>query len=203
MVTCSIPTRRAVRDGVGLYSQAGALPAASREDLIGQLRERMWSQGNLIAKVREGKEDEGKKYSDYFDFAEPFGRLKAHRVLAMFRAEKEEILDLTLDHADEGNDGLTESYERPIAERFGIEDRGRAADPDRGAEHEGRRSAAPHALPRQRRGGAPGARPQIGAGERGGAEIDGDLARPGVRGRLEDASHGSPRAHGGRHSRIV
>ncbi|HEY7276182.1 MAG TPA: Tex-like N-terminal domain-containing protein, partial [Trebonia sp.] len=59
---------------------------AEDADLIGELRERMWSQGNLVAKVREGKAEDGKKYSDYFDFAEPFGRLKAHRVLAMFRA---------------------------------------------------------------------------------------------------------------------
>jgi thioredoxin 1 len=34
----SIPTLMAVRDGVVLYSQPGALPAASLEDLIGQLR---------------------------------------------------------------------------------------------------------------------------------------------------------------------
>jgi protein Tex len=105
---------------------------AEDADLIGTLRERMWSQGNLVAKVREGKADEGKKYSDYFDFAEPFGRLKAHRVLAMFRAEKEEVLDLTLDPADEGFDptaiGLGSSYEQPIAEAFGISDEGRPAD---------------------------------------------------------------------------
>ena len=100
---------------------------AEDADLIGQLRERMWSQGQLRAKVREGKEDEGKKYSDYFDFAEPFGRLKAHRVLAMFRAEKEEVLDLTLDpNEPDGDQG--ESYEQPVAERFGVHDRGRPAD---------------------------------------------------------------------------
>jgi protein Tex len=93
-------------------------------DLIGQLRERMWAQGSLTAKVRDGKEAEGAKYSDYFDFSEPFGRLKAHRVLAIFRAEKEEILDITLDPSDE----LGESYEQPIAERFGIADEGRPAD---------------------------------------------------------------------------
>jgi len=101
-------------------------------DLIGQLRERMWGQGQLIAKVRDGKEDEGKKYSDYFDFAEPFGRLKAHRVLAMFRAEKEEVLDLTLDPNELGDtlnpNELGDDYARPIAERFGITDRGRPAD---------------------------------------------------------------------------
>src|SRR3984885_927431 len=105
---------------------------AEDADLIGQLRERMWAQGNLVAKVREGKAEDGKKYSDYFDFAEPFGKLKAHRVLAMFRAEKEEVLDLTLDPADEGFEptasGLSESYERPIAEAFGIRDEGRPAD---------------------------------------------------------------------------
>jgi protein Tex len=105
---------------------------AEDADLIGTLRERMWSRGNLLAKVREGKADDGKKYSDYFDFAEPFGRLKAHRVLAMFRAEKEEVLDLTLDPADEGSEptvsGLSASYEQPVADRFGIRDEGRPAD---------------------------------------------------------------------------
>ncbi len=103
---------------------------AEDADLIGALRERMWSQGTLVARVREGKEDEGRKYSDYFDFAEPLRRLKAHRVLAVFRAEKEEILDLTLDpnEPSDPDGGLGESYEQPIAERFGVEDRGRPAD---------------------------------------------------------------------------
>jgi len=109
---------------------------AEDADLIGALREHMWAHGRLTAKVREGKQDDGKKYSDYFDVAEPFGRLKAHRVLAMFRAEKEEILDLTLDpgegegegDGDGTNKGNSDSYERPIAERFGVADRGRPAD---------------------------------------------------------------------------
>ena len=110
---------------------------AEDADLIGTLRERMWSQGNLVAKVREGKAEDGNKYSDYFDFAEPFGKLKAHRVLAMFRAEKEEVLDLTLDPADEGFDlpasgstgsGLSASYEQPIADTFAIRNEGRPAD---------------------------------------------------------------------------
>ncbi len=106
---------------------------AEDADLIGTLRERMWSRGELIAKVREGKEDEGKKYSDYFDFAEPFGRLKPHRILAMFRAEKEDVLDLTLDPADNGAGdgaapGTPSDYEQPVAERFAIVDLGRPAD---------------------------------------------------------------------------
>src|SRR6202012_6087686 len=90
----------------------------------------MWSQGNLVAKVREGKAEDGKKYSDYFDFAEPFTKLKAHRVLAMFRAEKEDVLDLILDPADPGFETgeLSASYEQPVADRFEIRDQGRPAD---------------------------------------------------------------------------
>ncbi len=82
----------------------------------------MWSQGNLVAKVREGKAEDGKKYSDYFDFAEPFGKLKAHRVLAMFRAEKEEVLDLTLDPADEGFEPTASGLVRLLraADRGGV-----------------------------------------------------------------------------------
>jgi uncharacterized protein len=108
---------------------------AEDADLIGQLRERMWARGSLIAKVREGKEDEGRKYAGYFDFAEPFGRLKAHRILALFRAEKEGILDLTLDPGEstvagevhEAGAALASGYEQQIAERFGIAGQGRPA----------------------------------------------------------------------------
>lgn len=66
-------------------------------DLIGELRERMWTRGRLAAKVRAGKEEAGAKFADYFDFAEPFEELPSHRVLAMLRGEKEEVLDLVLE----------------------------------------------------------------------------------------------------------
>ncbi|MCL2730831.1 MAG: RNA-binding transcriptional accessory protein, partial [Actinomycetia bacterium] len=107
---------------------------AEDADLIGSLRETMWGRGELVAKVREGKEEAGKKYSDYFDFAEPYTRLKSHRTLAMFRAEKEEILDLTFSPVAVSGDDLAETlepdadYTAPIAERFGIADQGRPAD---------------------------------------------------------------------------
>ena len=44
-----------------------------------------------------GKEEAGAKFADYFDFTEPFTKLPSHRILAMFRGEKEEVLDLTLE----------------------------------------------------------------------------------------------------------
>ena len=93
-------------------------------DLLGELRESMAARGSLTSKVREGQEQKGAKFADYFEFSEPFSRLPSHRVLALFRGEKEEILDLTLDPgADDAEN------EARIAERFGLSDQGRPADP--------------------------------------------------------------------------
>jgi uncharacterized protein len=109
---------------------------AEDADLIGELRELMWSRGRLVSRVRPGKEEEGAKFADYFDFAEPFTRLPSHRVLAMFRGEKEEILDVTPEpdaepgpaDAAPADAGGPSDYERRIARRFDIADRGRPAD---------------------------------------------------------------------------
>ncbi|GGQ75038.1 Tex family protein [Streptomyces flaveolus] len=95
-------------------------------DLIGELRERMWVRGRLAAKVKAGKEEAGAKFADYFDFAEPFTELPSHRILAMLRGEKEDVLDLVLE-PEEPADGPS-SYEGIVANRFGIYDRGRPGD---------------------------------------------------------------------------
>ncbi|MGW2253133.1 Tex family protein [Kitasatospora sp. NPDC001660] len=100
-------------------------------DLVGSLRERMWTRGRLVARVRDGKEQDGAKFADYFDFAEPYTRLPSHRILAMLRGEKEEVLELELSPLDGDEDtdlpGATD-YEQRIAARFGIADHGRPAD---------------------------------------------------------------------------
>jgi uncharacterized protein len=102
---------------------------AEDADLIGELRERMWSSGTLVARVRDGQQEAGAKFSDYFEFAEPFTRLPSHRILAVFRGEKEEFLDLTMDSgADDAIDGPT-LYEEAIARRFAIDQLGRPGDP--------------------------------------------------------------------------
>jgi protein Tex len=103
---------------------------AEDADLIGELRERMWGAGRLVAKVRDGKQDVGAKFSDYFDFAEQFTTLPSHRILAMLRGEKEEILDLVLVpevDAAPAPDGQS-SFERSVAARFGVADQGRPCD---------------------------------------------------------------------------
>ena len=94
---------------------------AEDADLIGTLREQVWRHGGVQAKVREGKEEAGAKFADYFEFGEPYTKLPSHRILALFRGEKEEILDLNLEPGEVG-------AEEQIAGRFGIRDEGRPAD---------------------------------------------------------------------------
>lgn len=102
---------------------------AEDADLVGELREAMWSRGRLVTAVRPGKETEGAKFADYFEFSEPFAKLPSHRILAALRGEKEEVLSLTLEPDDtEPQPGERTYFEGRIASRFGIADRGRAAD---------------------------------------------------------------------------
>ena len=82
--------------------------------------------------MRDGKQEAGANFSDYFDFAEPFARLPSHRVLALFRGEKEDILDLSwepgeLAPATTLRPGAS-SYELRVAQHLAISDRGRPAD---------------------------------------------------------------------------
>lgn len=97
-------------------------------DLIGEVRERMWTKGRLAAKVRAGKEEAGAKFADYFDFTEPFTALPSHRVLAMLRGEKEDVLDLVLEPEEPSEVPGPSAYENMVARRFGIADRGRPGD---------------------------------------------------------------------------
>ena len=84
-------------------------------DLVGEVRERMYSSGSMNAGVVEGKEAEGAKFKDYFEFSEPFEKLPSHRILALLRGENEGVLQLNL---DAGEDAM---YEDMIAERFDLD----------------------------------------------------------------------------------
>ena len=103
---------------------------AEDADLVGELRELMWQTGVLRTAVRDGKEAAGAKFADYFEFSEPFTSLPSHRVLAVLRGEREEILSVTLDADPEAADRPAGPgpYEQRIAARFGISDQGRPAD---------------------------------------------------------------------------
>ncbi|KQY39554.1 RNA-binding transcriptional accessory protein [Nocardia sp. Root136] len=102
---------------------------AEDADLVGELRELMWNRGQVTSTVRAGKEEAGAKFSDYFEFSEPFHKLPSHRILALLRGEKEEMLTLHLDaDIDEPAPGERTIYEGRIAVAFGIADKGRPAD---------------------------------------------------------------------------
>jgi uncharacterized protein len=97
-------------------------------ELIGRLRERYWADGVLTAKVRAGKEQSGAKFSDYFDYAQPLSKLPAHRVLALYRGEKEEVLDLALRESAEEVVGRIGPMALAIAAHNRIRDEGRPGD---------------------------------------------------------------------------
>jgi uncharacterized protein len=129
---------RYVEPNKGVVDWAAALEGARAilverfsEDatLIGSLREEVWSRGRLSSRVRAGKTEAGVKFADYFEFSEPLARLPSHRILALFRGEKEEVLTLELmpDPAT-ADRGEPSAFERWIASRFKIVDRGLPGD---------------------------------------------------------------------------
>ncbi|KAA8885311.1 S1 RNA-binding domain-containing protein [Nocardia colli] len=102
---------------------------AEDADLVGELRELMWNRGQVKSTVRPGKEEAGAKFADYFEFDEPFTKLPSHRILALLRGEKEDVLSLHLEpDTEELEPGERSIYEGRIAIKFNIADKGRAAD---------------------------------------------------------------------------
>ncbi|WP_019906229.1 Tex family protein [Methylobacterium sp. 77] len=99
-------------------------------ELVGTLRDTVWQRGRMTSTVKKGKEAGGEKFADYFDFSEPLTRLPSHRILALYRGEKEEILDLDITDApgDVAEKGLPSWQELRIARAFRIGDHGRPGD---------------------------------------------------------------------------
>jgi uncharacterized protein len=60
------------------------------------VRELFWREGVVESRVMKGKETEGQKYKDYFEWKEPIGKTPSHRLLALRRGEKESILALDI-----------------------------------------------------------------------------------------------------------
>lgn len=87
---------------------------ATDADLVGEVRDRVYAQGTMRSAVVEGKETEGAKFADYFEFSEPFAKLPSHRILALLRGEAEGVLTLDMDPGEEA------VYEGMIAERFDL-----------------------------------------------------------------------------------
>lgn len=92
-------------------------------DLVGEIREEYFQRGRAESVVIEGKEEEGQKYRDYFEFDEPFGDLPSHRVLALLRGESEGVLRVNFAPGEDD-----EFYQGIIADRTGLQAQGDPAD---------------------------------------------------------------------------
>lgn len=105
---------------------------AEDPELVGQLREYLNEHGMVKSKVVEGKETEGAKFRDWFDFAEPLNSMPSHRALALLRGRNEGFLQVSLVLDSEMNQETPSTAPNPceqrIANRFGIKQQSRPAD---------------------------------------------------------------------------
>jgi uncharacterized protein len=91
--------------------------AAEDAELVGAIREKFWAAGSLRTapwSQDAAKSDSAQKFRDYFEFAESFESMPSHRVLAVMRGEKEEVLALSFDGGED------ELYQAMIAQTLEI-----------------------------------------------------------------------------------
>ena len=98
---------------------------AEQADLLEKLRDYLWHNATLRARVVAGKEQEGAKFKDYFEHDEPLHKAPSHRVLAMLRGRNEGILNLAL---VTGEDEGTSPCEGIIAHHLRLNLQHRPAD---------------------------------------------------------------------------
>lgn len=101
---------------------------AEDADLLTRLRDFLQSESLLASRVVIGKEQEGAKFSDYFEHAEAFRTTPSHRALAMFRGRKEGVLMLDLRMSVDETPGDAHTCEAMIASHWKIQGQQRAAD---------------------------------------------------------------------------
>jgi len=70
---------------------------AEDAEVRAQLRKVFLDKGNFVSRVVPGKEEQAQKYKDYFEWSESLDKAPSHRVLAMRRGEKEELLYLDIE----------------------------------------------------------------------------------------------------------
>ncbi|EHM55746.1 Tex family protein [Cardiobacterium valvarum] len=114
----TVPDTKAALDGARaiLIEQI-----AENAELIGALREKLWSEGELHAERNPDKADESEKYRDYYDHREPIRTMPSHRALAVLRGRNDGILQLTLKYRpDDVPSTEASDYEKTIATHYHI-----------------------------------------------------------------------------------
>ncbi|MDB5953076.1 MAG: RNA-binding transcriptional accessory protein, partial [Massilia sp.] len=124
-----VPDSKAALDGARQILMERFAEDAS---LLQSLREYVREHGIVASKVVAGKEDEGEKFADYFDYSETLGTVPSHRALALLRGRREGMLDVVLRLDTEIEKPKWDAPHNPcegrIAARFGIKNLGRPAD---------------------------------------------------------------------------
>ena len=88
-------------------------------DLLGRLRTHMKERAVMRARVVDGKQEAGAKFSDYFDHSERWAGVPSHRALAMLRGRNEDVLSLDLE-VDADDTSPVKPVERMIAAAYQI-----------------------------------------------------------------------------------
>ena len=102
---------------------------AENASLLERLRSALREDGRVASRVVSGKEQEGAKFADYFEYDEPLKKVPSHRALAILRGRNEGVLSIALELGDaEPAPGSLHPCEGLVAETVGISNQGRAAD---------------------------------------------------------------------------
>ncbi|MBO7380093.1 MAG: RNA-binding transcriptional accessory protein, partial [Neisseriaceae bacterium] len=112
----NLPDIKAVLDGARAILME---TFAEDADLIAALREQFWHTALLHSQVIAGKESDGEKFKDYFDFSEQIATIPSHRALAVLRGRNEEVLKISLKYQSDDTP-LTEQsvFEKMIIKHF-------------------------------------------------------------------------------------
>ncbi len=115
-ITQDVPDTKTALEGARDIVAEGMSENAA---LLGKLRNHMKESAFLRARVVEGKQEAGAKFSDYFAHDERWANVPSHRALAMLRGWNEEVLSLTID-VDADDPSPIKPAQRMIAAAYEI-----------------------------------------------------------------------------------
>ena len=103
---------------------------AENAELVGKLRTFLQTQGQASARLIDGKENDGGKFRDYYEYDELLSKIPSHRALAIFRGRNEGVLSVsvTVGESAAGSAKVVHPCEAMVARFWGVRDQGRAGD---------------------------------------------------------------------------
>jgi uncharacterized protein len=141
MLTPEVEAAAFLNPDLGIADTKAALDGARQilmeqfsEDaaLIERLRGYLQANGRVVSRLIEGKEAEGQKFRDWFEFDEPWQTMPSHRALALFRGRNEGVLSVAIKLPEELAAGVSNTASSPceghIAAHFSLRDQGRPGD---------------------------------------------------------------------------